>query len=337
MRCVLLYFLLLAAPGRAATLHVPADYASIAAGLAASSAGDTVLVADGMYYEHNLSLPGDVVLLGSGADGWYGFTAIDGVGLGPLIDCAFSGESLIKDLRLRNGSAWNGGAAISLRSGTLTLSGCVVETCSGASQGAVVVRGGTELRSLNTTFRLNAAEAAGGAIHCEAGRLVLEGCIFAGNTAGHGGALYLDEAAQLLELVHCTFAYNAARSGAAIQTASHSAFVVDNSILAFSPQGEAVAVSPGGSVPTFACCDIYGNAGGDWTGPIAGQLGQSGNLAVDPEFCARPGEWRFDLQADSPCAAGGNECLESIGALDFVNCGWTAVARRSWSAIKALY
>ncbi len=48
------------------------------------------------------------------------------------------------------------------------------------------------------------------------------------------------------------------------------------------------------------CCDLFGNAGGDWVGCIASQDGLNGNISVDPGFCdAASGS--FGLWSDSPC------------------------------------
>lgn len=57
----------------AATIAVPAEYATIAAALAAATAGDTVQVAAGTYVE-DLTVPGGVILQGAGIDQ----TIIDG-------------------------------------------------------------------------------------------------------------------------------------------------------------------------------------------------------------------------------------------------------------------
>lgn len=76
-------------------------------------------------------------------------------------------------------------------------------------------------------------------------------------------------------------------------------FDIENSIIAFGTRGSAVC-GEWGEAALF-CCDIFGNVGGDWVGPIASQLGMSGNICADPQF-ADPAAEDFRLLGSSPCA-----------------------------------
>ncbi|MFC1573470.1 hypothetical protein ACFL6M_07735 [Candidatus Eisenbacteria bacterium] len=57
----------------------------------------------------------------------------------------------------------------------------------------------------------------------------------------------------------------------------------------------------------LGCCDIHGNASGDYVGAIADQLGIDGNISRDPRFCDRDA---LDLRLDtlSPCGPDSCEC-----------------------------
>ena len=88
---------------------------------------------------------------------------------------------------------------------------------------------------------------------------------------------------------------------------------ISNTIIAFG-ESELPAVECNGTVPVLSCCDIYGNAGGDWAGEIAPQLGINGNISLDPQFCdTAAGD--FQIQGNSPCAEENNSCEVLIGAL----------------------
>ena len=107
---------------------------------------------------------------------------------------------------------------------------------------------------------------------------------------------------------------------------------MNNTVVAFGTAGEGVV----GNV-TATCCDIYGNAGGDWVGTIAGQLGQDGNICEDPLFCD-PENGDFTLHCTSPCAPftpPNTEC-DLIGAWP-IGCGGTPVVESTWGAIKAMF
>ncbi len=86
---------------------------------------------------------------------------------------------------------------------------------------------------------------------------------------------------------------------------------MDNCIVAGSTVGEGV-YDDDSSTTLLACCDLFGNAGGDWVGGIADQYGQNGNLCADPLFCD-PDNDDFTLAADSPCLPENNDCGELIG------------------------
>jgi hypothetical protein len=72
----------------------------------------------------------------------------------------------------------------------------------------------------------------------------------------------------------------------------------------------------------LSCCDLFGNAGGDYVGRIGGQIGIDGNFSADPAFCdTLNGD--FTLGDCSPCLPGnhpdGYDCGGIIGA-------WAALA-----------
>ena len=104
-----------------------------------------------------------------------------------------------------------------------------------------------------------------------------------------------------------------------------SSVTLENTIVAFSTQGEGVICDSTADV-TLICCDVYGNVGGDWVGCIASQYETNGNICEDPLFCCAGSE-DFHLRPESPCAPftlPNPEC-DLIGAWP-VGCIWTDVA-----------
>lgn len=98
-----------------------------------------------------------------------------------------------------------------------------------------------------------------------------------------------------------------------LQLGSDFPVFVENTLIAFN-DGAAVDCLVAPQV-TLTCSDLYGNAGGDWTGPVAPQAGANGNFAADPLFMdAAAGDYRLlDL---SPCAAANQAACGRVGALD---------------------
>lgn len=161
----------------AATINIPADIATIQAGIDSASAGDTVLVSPGTYSE-NLNYYGkDVVLLSTkGPDS----TTIDGSAKGPVVIMS-SGESNAAELN---------GFTIQNGSGTPSLT-----TPDAYFAGGVCVRydSSPTLRNLivqNNTVAGNGSN--GGGIGLSTGsESLVEDVVIRNNTAFYGGGIYI--------------------------------------------------------------------------------------------------------------------------------------------------
>ncbi len=219
-----------------------------------------------------------------------------------LYDCVFTGNV-----------AQSGGAMI-----IESISTPVLERCLFDSNQATLYNGGAvqcwESNPVfrGCVFRGNSAANEGGALHLGGAVPIIQDCLMTGNSAGtFGGAIRLHYTAAQIE--GCTLAGNAAPLAAGIYSGPTSSADITRTIIAFSTQGEA-AFAAADSTLLFTCSDLYGNAGGDWTGDFAAQLGLDGNISADPQFCgADRGD--FHVAVESPCAPDGSGGCGLIGAL----------------------
>src|SRR5262245_8528419 len=116
--------MLFAGAARAADLHVPADYATIAAAIAAASAGDTVLLADGTYPEHDLDFGGKAITVRSQSDSPNKcILDCQQLGRGFAFQSGETAASALRGLTIRNGKALFGGGILNSRSSP-TITNC---------------------------------------------------------------------------------------------------------------------------------------------------------------------------------------------------------------------
>jgi len=254
------------------------------------------------------------------------------------IDCQHAGRAFIFDSNegpatcLRGVSVTNGhmnyGAAILAENASPTIVNCVFTYNEAVVEGGALACRGSLASIQDCAFIANYAGVAGGALYLQESSARVENCVFQDNAAGTGGAL--TAVTSPYPVIHgCTFCGNAVleRGGAILFTLANSPRVENctfsdnsgpwggggihcdyasphlyNTVVAFSAQGAAITVNdPGQSHPTLWCCDLFGNAGGDWVGAIAPQLGQNGNIRLDPLFWDRANR-DFRLRPSSPCA-----------------------------------
>lgn len=169
-----------------------------------------------------------------------------------------------------------------------------------------------ELTLSNASFLDNTASTGGGGMACFSANLPsISYATFARNSATTGGGL--DVAGSVIDISNSTFSGNdASGAGGGIYLDGATTLNLNSSIIAYSTSGAGLEIW-GYTPPVITCTDIYGNAGGDWVGPIAPLDGLYGNLWVDPLFCDAYSD-TFDLAGDSECLPGNNSCSVLIGA-----------------------
>jgi predicted outer membrane repeat protein len=243
----------------------------------------------------------------------------------------------VTSCEFRHNSTAGVGGACSFADGFGTFTECRFEENSAAMWGGAINIwiGGPNF--YDCVFVRNSAGTFGGAIANDISYwgAVISRCVFIGNTATDGGTLSLQGSA-VPEITMSTI-FGSMTQGAAIRCSGEwCAPTISNTIVAFSADGGAVACD-GGAAPALSCCDIYGNAGGNWVGGIEDQYGIDGNISEDPVFCD-PDNGDFTLQECSPCApfSPPNPECDLIGAWP-VGCGGTPVTRDTWGGVKALF
>jgi len=244
------FVVLAAVPAFSATIHVPADQPTIQAGINASSAGDTVLVACGTYLEHDIVLRSSVTLRSEGGEP--GCVTINAQGLGRVL----SGQDLAPETRIE-GLTLTGGAlvlpywgAVLCRGGSPSFSSCLFADNAGAGLVATessdpVLAACTFARNQRSGMRVEKGGGArltdcmfednwfpgstpGGGMFADGGNVELLRCTFARNTCGDsGGAVGAWNTANL-RIEDCSFTRNSGSAGGAIAMIWSQATIADS-------------------------------------------------------------------------------------------------------------
>jgi len=148
-------------------------------------------------------------------------------------------------------------------------------------------------------------------------------------TNGHSGGVWLQGGV----LNTCTIVENSATVGGGGVHCEAGSGSIYRSIIAFTEGGYGVAATSG-NAPTLSCCDVFGNAGGNYDSVVGDQTGLNHNFSLDPEFC----DWDdadYRLFDTSPCLEAYSPCTQSVGRWG-LGCD-SPVERTSWGMLKALY
>ncbi|MBI4720427.1 MAG: hypothetical protein HY770_04235 [Chitinivibrionia bacterium] len=235
--------------------------------------------------------------------------------IGAVIRCTFTG----------NTASGRGGAM------SVAESDCTVDSC---------------------TFAGNTARLGGAISHFGmAGDLVVRNSVFFGNEAAEDGSCIFSEGRDTyfslsLELSGNTMAGNSVGGAAEAATAGGSAadgdgaafrsaastggaigfgvgrfdVGLDRSIIALNSPGCAMNGGASAVDAVVSCCDIFGNAGGDWTGSLEGKSGGNGNISADPLFCDLEGGV-LTLCDTSPCLPGNHGSAAECGLMGALGLG----------------
>ena len=205
------------------------------------------------------------------------------------------------------------GGGIAVRQGaTLHIDGTDIEGNSGEQGGGIDfslsapsrLTGCYILQNHSTDFL-----GGGGGIDCYESSPTITDCVIAGNqSAGRASAIDITQTSGPL-ILGCTIVKNSAADmslGATVYIGSGAAPTFTGCIIGFEVQGPGLRCQ--GGAPTFYCCDVYGNAGGDLI---------CGTDAGD--------NFSHGLQAASPCLPGQHPTGVTCGLIGAPQSGCAAV------------
>jgi predicted outer membrane repeat protein len=279
-----------------------------------------------------------------------------------IVNCVITGNSVTADV---GGHSLRGGGVALTGICSPSFVGCTFSdntTSGGQSYGAgVYCHSGPSAAFTDCTFSGNSGGTFGGGFYGYYSSATFGECVFSGNSAINGGGALLGDPEVNYEFASCTFVRNSANNGGGAFCGNTASFmgctfalnsgamygggiycdhmIVDvqliNTVVAFSTVGAGVYVhTEAGQPPTVACCDVFGNDGGEYGGALSDQTGINNNISSDPKFCgAEIDDYR--LLDTSPCSSGLSPCGSQIGAHG-VGCD-SPVEPVSWGSVKARF
>jgi predicted outer membrane repeat protein len=359
-----LFLILIAAPLSGATILVrddgTGDQPTIQAAVTVSVSGDTILLAGGTFSgpgNRDIQVTGKHLHILSESDDFSSCIVDLGGYPGLNMTSATGSATLIRGIGFTGGAATQGGG-IFANMAWLIIENCRFETNSASSNGGGIYASNSTCWMYDCTIKDNYGRYGGG-IYAEGSSLLLERCEIEGNTAetGAGSSINTSGSATIRDcliignqaqnfgggisnnspgtyLYNCTIVQNGAGSdGGGIYNHGSGFVGIDHTIISLTTAGGTYGGSS--QIYTIACSDFFGNAGGDWPGPLSGYNGINGNLNVDPMFCAayNPSDpWTLDSNSPAFTAPCG-----TMGAKDYAGCGVVGIEESSWGDIKNMH
>jgi len=294
-------------------------FCSIQDAIDAASAGDTINVAAGTYYE-NITLKNGVEVLGAGAS----VTTIQGTGAGSVVTAiSVSSSTKLDGFTITGGNAINGGGMYNWSS-SLVVTNCTfsanlaaaygggmcnswyssptVTNCTFSANSAMHGGGMNNDYSsptvTNCTFSGNSATWYGGGMRNYYSSPTVTNCTFSGNWATYGGGMFNYSYSPVV--TNCTFFGNSATYGDGMYNWESSPVVTNCILWGDSPD----EIYDSGSTPVVTYCDVQGGYSG------------VGNIDADPLF-VNPAADDYHLQSGSPCIDTGSNAAPSLPTTDF--------------------
>ena len=245
-------------------------------------------------------------------------------------------EDVIRNCIFENNFAGEGGGIFNGGHGTILIEGCIFRNNVSSGEGGGLWFGWSPLGFDIVDCQIyNNTAHSGGGIYATRAAIAIENTAIINNTAEDGGGFFGRDLFPT-SLTACSIISNDAQSGGGLRFDSGSPVGIERCLIASNGIGAAIELQLG-AAPTIACCDLYGNSGGNTLPPAA--VDNGGNFSADPNLCNPP--WWPDptLHDNSPCLPGnhpGGAACGVIGARE-MPCLTVPVEQRTLGGIKSLF
>ena len=249
----------------AGTINVPDDYELIQDAIDASSDGDVINIAPGIYKESNLDPGGrPITIQGTVNEDGSLATTVDALQGGSVFrfDSGEGDQTLIKDLVITGGSAPNGGGIACLYNSSPTITGCTIQGNTANSYGGGIICYDNSNPTISScTISDNNANSGGGGICCyDKSTPAISGCTLTNNALSGGGGGGIECYDSNPTISGCTITSNTASYGGGIYCRDSSNPIISECVIT----ANTVILTGGGiscshSDPTISDCTIESN------------------------------------------------------------------------------
>ncbi len=305
----------------ATIVNIPADYPTIQQGLNAVTSYDTILVAEGTYYE-NINWPdtNGIKLIGSGEEN----CIIDGSSIASVIrfeslTIAFEEQTLIEGFTIQNGYSHGTqhlrfGGGIFLENASISLKNLIITNNSAIWGGGIMCFNYSDANLENVIITDNRADENGGGIRCKyTSHVVMNNVIISNNesTYGYGGGIAVGDISEPY-ISYALISNNTAVYGGGVYFEKGHCDLINSTIVnntASNDGGGVYCYDPTNKIENSILWNNYPNqlvydADITYTDYQAGWPG-TGNIDLDPLF-VNASNGNFHLTSTSPCIDSGN-------------------------------
>ncbi len=252
-----------------------------------------------------------------------------GIGCAMVVDQGSTPE-IIDNIFFGN-SGFGGGAVAFSQSGGVVRGNQFLSN-TGTDGGALALQFGSDPLVEDNYFSDNESSNQGGAVQI----WLCDNPIFRNNTVvgnradGSGGGVSISSSSP--EFSGNTIAGNNATSGGGVFITGSSVLELDHNIIAFNTGPGGIECDDPAASVSFACNDVFENAGNQYSIFCSDQTGTAGNISEDPRFCTDS----YALESCSP-ALGGLGCGRMGAHGSECECTVTSTETASWGSVKGLF